>query len=91
MSEVTDILKDTVSDLVEGAADDVNNFLGDIAKDMVRARAANDSVSVAHLEAQINMLAAIHEVELAQATNRVLTKTIAIGKRLLVASLGAIV
>lgn len=84
------LLKDGVGDLLEGAAEDIEMFLGDIARDMVVANASGRKMELQHLEAQIRILAAINKVRAAESFNQTLMGIIGVGQDLVLGLLGGI-
>lgn len=92
MSEVLDALKTEASDLIEGAESDINAYFTDIARDIVALapggpEAARDRK---HLEGQLKILAGIHRLKVAQASNRVLLKIVSVARRAAVGALGSV-
>lgn len=80
--EILAALKEGAEGLLEGASADVDAFLGDIAQDIIRAKAAGMEVEQEHLEAQVKLLAAIHKIKVAQAANDTLMRVVGTAKRL---------
>lgn len=87
-NELVSALKEGAEGLLEGAAEDVEAYLADIAQDIVRARVAGKDIEQAHLEAQLDLLAAIHRIKVAKAANDTLMRVVGTAKRLAFGLLG---
>ena len=81
-AEVLTALKEGTEGLLEGAAEDINDYLADIAQDIIRAKAGGSKVDDEHLEAQLLILAAINKVRIKKTANDTLRRVVSTAQSL---------
>jgi len=86
-TEVIDTLLEGMTDLIQGAAADIDAYVASIGQDMVLASAGGRVLDQEHLEAQLPLLAAIHQVRITQKANETIFKIVGVASRVLTAGL----
>lgn len=86
--ELGDIISESLTELVEGAEEDLKAYSIEIARGMIVAMRTGRADLRRELQDQVVMLGEIHRIRLSNEAEALLNKTIDIGMRLGVAALG---